>query len=60
LSHREPNRAAELRDALHTWQRDVAARYPTPNPNFDATKPSGRAATRQLRKDGVSRMVKPD
>ncbi len=28
-----PEKAAELRSMLHAWQREVGARFPTPNPN---------------------------
>jgi arylsulfatase A-like enzyme len=46
LAEREPRRVAELRAELAAWQRQVGAKFPTPNPNYDATKPSGRAAKR--------------
>jgi arylsulfatase A-like enzyme len=46
LADREPKRVATLRDELHAWQRDVGAKHPGPNPHYDATKPSGRAAKR--------------
>lgn len=47
LSASEPERVRELRDALHAWQREVGATFPTRNPNYDAAKPSGRAAPRK-------------
>jgi arylsulfatase A-like enzyme len=46
LSGKEPKLVAELRNELHAWQRDVGVKYAIPNPNYDATKPSGRAAKR--------------
>ncbi len=46
LSTKEPNRVAKLRDELHAWQKSVNAQFPQPNPSYDATKPSGRAAKR--------------
>jgi arylsulfatase A-like enzyme len=44
---RETARAEALRDELHAWQRQVSARFPTPNPNYDPSKPSGRFAPRK-------------
>jgi arylsulfatase A-like enzyme len=35
-----------LRDDLHTWQKQVGAKFPIANPNYDSHKPSGRAAER--------------
>jgi arylsulfatase A-like enzyme len=46
LAVKEPEQVARLRDELHAWQRDVGAKSPIPNPNYDASKPSGRAAKR--------------
>lgn len=46
LAAKEPQRAARLREELHAWQKQVGAKYPKPNPNYNATKPSGRAANR--------------
>jgi len=46
LAATEPRRVTELSEALHAWQAQVGAQFPTPNPNYDAAKPSGRAATR--------------
>lgn len=42
----EPHLVTQLRDELHAWQKEVGAKLPIPNPNFDPAKPSGRAATR--------------
>jgi hypothetical protein len=36
----------QLRDELHAWQKQVGAKFPIPNPNYDASAPSGRAANR--------------
>jgi len=46
LAAQEPQRVEKLRDELHAWQKSVGAKLPIPNPNYDATKPSGRAAKR--------------
>lgn len=46
LAEKEPQRAARLREELHAWQKQVGAKYPALNPNYNATKPSGRAANR--------------
>jgi arylsulfatase A-like enzyme len=46
LAAKEPQRVAQLRAELAAWQKQVGAKLPTPNPNYDATKPSGRAANR--------------
>jgi len=39
--------AAALRDELHAWQKQVGAKFSTPNPDYDPDKPNGRAAKRQ-------------
>jgi arylsulfatase A-like enzyme len=46
LAASEPQRVAKLRDELHAWQKQVGAKFPSPNPNYDPAKPNGRAATR--------------
>ena len=46
LAEKEPQRVADLRAELAAWQKQVGAKFTTPNPNYDATKPSGRAAKR--------------
>ena len=46
LAAKEPERVKQLRAELHAWQKDVAAKLPTPNPGYDASKPSGRGAKR--------------
>ncbi len=47
LAAKEPERVKQLRDELHTWQKQVGAKHPTPNPNYDPAKSSGRAAVRK-------------
>ena len=42
-----PNVVFFLVDELHGWQRQVGARFSTPNPNCDSAKPDGRFAARQ-------------
>jgi arylsulfatase A-like enzyme len=42
-----PARADALRTELRAWQKQVGARFPTPNPNYNPTLPSGRDAARQ-------------
>ena len=46
LAAKEPQRVAQLRAELHAWQKQVGAKFPIANPNYDPTKPSGRAANR--------------
>lgn len=46
LAQKETARADTLRAELHAWQKQVGARFPTPNPDYDPAKPSGRFATR--------------
>jgi uncharacterized sulfatase len=40
LAAREPQRAGELRTALAAWRRDVGARMPEPNPDYDPARAS--------------------
>lgn len=47
LAAREPQRVAKLKAELHAWQKDVGAKFPISNPNYDAAKPSGRASERK-------------
>jgi hypothetical protein len=47
LAAREPARVEHLRAELRAWQRDVGAKFPTPNPAYDPAKPSGRRADRK-------------
>jgi arylsulfatase A-like enzyme len=46
LAKAEPERLAALRSELMSWQKDVGALSPTPNPNFDPEKGSSREANR--------------
>ena len=50
LAGKEPQRVAELRAELVAWQKQVGAKFPIPNPAYDAAKPSGRAANRDPKK----------
>jgi len=46
LAASEPQRVSQLRDELHQWQKEVGAKQPIPNQDYDPMKPSGRAAKR--------------
>lgn len=46
LAVQEPQRVTQLREELHAWQKEVGAKFPTPNPSYDPAKSSGRAANR--------------
>jgi hypothetical protein len=46
LADKEPQRVADLRAELAAWQKQVGAKFPISNPNFNPAKPSGRAAQR--------------
>ncbi len=46
LAAQESERVARLRDELHTWQKQVGAKFPKLNPDYDDAKPSARAAKR--------------
>ena len=39
LSAQMPEKAAELRNRLHAWRKEVGAQMPTPNPNHDPSRP---------------------
>ena len=39
LSKDQPAKVAQLRDMLHAWRKSVNAQMPTPNPNYDPTRP---------------------
>ncbi len=45
LAATEPQRVAQLQDELRVWQKNVGALFPTPNPQYNPARPSGRAAT---------------
>ncbi|MBL9150835.1 MAG: sulfatase [Verrucomicrobiales bacterium] len=42
----EPATVERLRSELKSWQQEVGARFPIPNPAFNASQPNGRAANR--------------
>jgi len=42
-----PAKADELRTRLHAWQKEVGAQVPSPNPNYDPSKPEHDPATRR-------------
>jgi len=46
LADKEPQRVIQLRAELAAWQKQVGAKFPIPNPNFNPAKPNGRAAKR--------------
>ncbi len=46
LAADQPQRVAQLREELRAWQKEVGAKFPTSNPNFDPAKPNGRTANR--------------
>ena len=46
LADKEPQRVAGLRAELAAWQKQVGAKFPMANPDYDAAKPSGRAEKR--------------
>jgi arylsulfatase A len=39
LATTQPDRVKSLRDELHAWREGVGAQMPSPNPNYDPTKP---------------------
>ena len=44
LAAQEPGRVKQMQAQLKTWQQEVGAKFPSPNPAYDPTKPDGRAA----------------
>lgn len=57
LARQEPARAGALLNELRAWQREVGAKLPGVNPNYNPDKPSGRFAARP----GANRTsVQPD
>ncbi len=42
LAATEPQRVAELQAELAVWQKQVGAKFPTPNPRYNPNKPDGR------------------
>lgn len=47
LAADEPKKVAQLRKRLQAWRKEVAAQMPTPNPNYDPTKPEHNPANRK-------------
>ncbi|MGH9163301.1 MAG: sulfatase [Vicinamibacteraceae bacterium] len=47
LAAEDPDRVEQLSAELRDWQTRVRARFPTRNPNYDPSKPSGRAGKRR-------------
>ncbi|MGN6133829.1 MAG: sulfatase, partial [Aureliella sp.] len=39
LAADRPELAAQLRERLHAWRAEVGAQMPSPNPNYDPSKP---------------------
>ncbi len=39
MAVQEPARTQQLRDELHAWQKQVGARFPTPNPHYAVGEP---------------------
>ena len=39
LAAAKPELARRLRARLHAWRQEVGAQMPTPNPNYDPSKP---------------------
>ena len=46
LSKDQPKKAAQLREMLHAWRKSVSAQMPTPNPNYDPTRPQKKQKRR--------------
>ena len=46
LAAKEPQRVASFRDELHAWQKQVGAKFPTANPDYDPARPNARSARR--------------
>jgi hypothetical protein len=40
-----PKKVDELRKRLHAWRNEVTAQMPTPNPNYDPSKPEHNPPT---------------
>ena len=38
LAKSNPAKVRELRDLLHAWQKETGAKFPSPNPSYDASK----------------------
>ncbi len=53
LAGGEPERVTQLREELHDWQKQVGAKFPIANPNYDPTKANGREAKRPAKQPGT-------
>jgi hypothetical protein len=60
LAAQIPDKVKALRNRLHAWRKDVNSQMPTPNPNYDPTKPqvdpnnpSGKAAFQPVQTSSV-------
>ncbi len=47
VSNEHPELTKMLREELHAWQKQVAAKFPIANSNYDPQKPNARSAKRQ-------------
>ncbi|MCX6904309.1 MAG: DUF4976 domain-containing protein, partial [Verrucomicrobia bacterium] len=50
LAARMPEKAAQLRDRLHAWRKEVGAQMPARNPGYDPSRPEHTPAAAQKRK----------
>jgi len=50
-----PEKANELRARLHAWRMEVGAQMPTPNPDYDPSKPEALPRPRPGRQRGTGR-----
>ncbi len=50
-----PEKADELRARLHAWRTEVGAQMPTPNPEYDPSKPEALPRPRPGRQRGTGR-----
>ena len=47
LTAQMPEKVEELRARLHEWRKEVGAQMPSPNPNYDPSKPEHSPAAKQ-------------
>lgn len=50
LAASQPKKVEELRAKLHAWRREVGAQMPTPNPNYNPSKPEFNPAAQKAKK----------
>jgi arylsulfatase A-like enzyme len=55
LATKQPQRVAQLRAELHAWQKNVGAKFPIANPNYNPAAPSGRVANRPAGNPGAKK-----